>query len=575
MTSYWIHYYKKYKGLLAVVLIGTFLSSALDLAFPAVVRDLIDRVLPSGDLTSLWRGSALLLALYVAGFAVQFAVAYYGRVMSAGIEHDMRRDLFSHLESLSLSFYDNEKVGQLLSRITSDISEMSELSFRGPNDFLICSVTMVGTLVMLVIINWQLALLIGAMLVLKAVQTFKTNLKMKAAFRRNRAKLGDLSAQVEESLSGIRITKAFAREDYEMARFSESSNALRETRCASYKLVSLFSSGINFFTNFINVAVFLAGGLMMASGDLAFSDFVAFLLYVNIFMKPVFRLTILTEVYQRGMAGYHRFSEIMKVRSLITSPAHPKPVPQLTEGIHFDHVSFSYDGVHPVLTDLNFTIPVGKTIAFVGETGVGKSTIAHLLLRFYDPTGGRITFDGVDLKELDLKDLRQAVGIVQQEVFLFSDSAAENIGYGRDGATREEIETAARQAAADGFIRVLPQGYDTEVGERGVKLSGGQKQRITIARVFLKDPPIVIWDEATSSLDTQTEEQIAEVFRSLTRERTTILIAHRLSTVRMADRIIVLDKGRIIEEGTHEALLAQKGKYYQLYEAQRAPTKES
>ena len=569
MITRFMKYYKPYMKILVWVIIGTFAMAGLDLIFPIVVRNLINQVLPEKDMHRLLWGSAILLVLYIINFIIQFLVQYYGHVMSASIEHDMRRDLFSHIEKLSFHYFDNEKTGQLLSRITSDITEISELSFRGPNDVLLCGVIMAGTLVVMLVMNWKLALLIGALLVAKAIHTVKINKQMKGAFRKNRRVAGEVAARAEESLSGIRLVKAFAQEAFELSRFEEKSVDLRNTKFASYRLVGYFSGSINFFTNFINVVVILAGGFMITRDELLLSDFVAFLLYVNIFMRPVFRLTILAEVYQRGMAGFHRFEEIMHTEPSIKDPPHPLTLTHVKGDIDFHDLSFGYEPNRLILHHLNFDIPAGKTVAFVGETGAGKSTLVSLLLRFYEPTEGAITLDGYNLNEFAQQDLRRKIGIVQQDVFLFGDTIAENIAYGREGASMDEIRRAAKMAAADEFIESLPNGYDTKVGERGVKLSGGQKQRIAIARVFLKNPPVVIFDEATSALDTQTEKTVQATLDDLAKDRTTIIIAHRLSTVRNADCIYVLDHGSLIESGNHEALIAKKGKYYELYEAQK------
>lgn len=573
MIKRFIQYYKPYMGILVGVILGTFAMAGMDLVFPIVVRDLINRVLPEKDVEQLLIGSALLLVLYAVNFTVQFLVQYFGHIMSASIEHDMRRDIFAHIEKLSFRYFDNEKTGQLLSRITSDITEISDLSFRGPNDVLLCGVIMAGTLVIMLVMNWKLALLIGFLLILKSIHTLKVNRKMKSAFRQNRAKAGEVSARAEESLAGIRLVKAFAQEKFELERFCAKSKELRDSKFRSYKFVAYFSGSINFFTNFINVAVLLAGGYMITVNELAVSDLVAFFLYVNIFMRPVFRLTILAEVYQRGMAGFHRFEEIMHTEPSIRDVSSPLPIQQLKGDIAFEHMSFGYDPNRLILKDLNFKIREGKTVAFVGETGAGKSTLVSLLLRFYEPSSGRITVGGHDIQSFAQHELREKIGLVQQDVFLFSDSIAENIAYGRENAAPEEIFRAAKLAAADRFIAELPNGYDTMVGERGVKLSGGQKQRISIARVFLKNSPIVIFDEATSALDTETETLVQETLDKLARNRTTIIIAHRLSTIRNVDCIFVLDQGRLIESGTHEELLSRKGKYYDLYEAQKKKKK--
>lgn len=565
MVKTFAAYYRCHGKILFFIILGSCAIAGLELLFPMIVRNILDNALPRLDSDELLQWSVALLVLYLINCAITYFVQYYGHVMGVEIENSLRKDLFFHLQQMSFRFFDNNKTGQLLARLTSDIAEISELAFRGPNDLIVCTISMVGTIVLLFWLNPELGFVIGALLIIKAIHTVIVNLKMKQSFRYFRNSFGDVTAKAEESLSGMRLIKAFAREKAEYEAFSKVSSIYVEAKKKSFKILAYFIGSMNFFTNITNLAIMAIGGYMVINGKMMLSDLVAFFLYVGLFIKPLMRLLAFSEIYQRGMAGYYRFYEVMRQQPEIVDSPDSEECDAITGNIQFEHVTFGYDEKNIILQDLNLTVVPGETVAFVGETGAGKTTIANLLLRFYEPLKGRILINGKDIRSYTQSSLRKQIGLVQQDVFLFSESVKFNIIYGNDSASMEEVVAAARAASAEKFIEELPSGYDTEIGERGVKLSGGQKQRLAIARIFLKNPPIVVLDEATSALDSKTEQQIQSALDKLTEGRTTFIIAHRLSTIKNADRIIVLKNGKIVESGTHEDLLAKRGFYYELY----------
>ncbi|WP_304117001.1 ABC transporter ATP-binding protein, partial [Phascolarctobacterium succinatutens] len=559
MFKTFLSYYKPYKGILLFVVIGSLLRALLELFFPYVVKLMLEQQLPLLNLPLLLKWSAALFVMYLANFGMHFSIIYWAQVMSSAMERDMRRDLFRHLQKLSFGFYDKNKSGQLLSRLTSDLGETAGLAGNAPNDIIVCGLTMLGTMVILVYMNPLLGSFIALLLVLKAVHTVLVNLRMKKAFFANRVAMGEVTAKAAESINGVRLIKAFAGERSDMAQFMEKADAYLATCKKSFKFKSYFIGSMIFFSNFINVAILFVGGLLINQGLMSFGELVAFFLYVGLFMNPLMQLLGFSEIYQRGMAGFKRFYELLQEKPEITDAPDAKSCPPCKGNITFDNVSFAYADGRPVIRGLSLNVAAGETVAFVGATGAGKTTIASLLLRFYEPQSGRILLDGCDIRELTQESLRRQIGLVQQDVFLFGDSVRYNIAYAKPDATADEVQAAAKAAAADEFIQKLPAGYDTEVGERGVKLSGGQKQRLAIARVFLKNPPVVVLDEATSALDNITEQQIQRELDELAVGRTTLIIAHRLSTIRHADKIVVLDEGTVVECGTHKELLARRG----------------
>lgn len=562
-------YYKPYLKVFFADLFFAVLGAGTALVVPLLVRfitsDVIYRSENEAAKLIFAIGAVMLFLVLVEGFC-NFFIAYYGHIMGAKIEYDMRTQIFGHLQKLSFSFYDNQKVGQLMSRITNDLFEISELLHHGPEDIVISIIKIIGSFVILIQIDWKLTLLAFIVIPFMMVYASIFNRKMKRAFKKNRVKIAEINSQIEDNLSGIRVVKSFANEDVEMEKFLIGNDGFLNAKRDSYKYMGGFHAGLGAFTTLITIVVLVGGALFVTTKEVNVSDLVTFVLYIGIFTEPVRKLINFAETFLNGYSGYERFREIMAIEPDIKDIPSAKEMKSANGVIDFVDVSFGYEEKnHMVLNKVNLHVPAGQYIALVGASGVGKSTLCSLIPRFYDVTDGKICIDGQDIKTMKLKSLRQQIGIVQQDVYLFVGSVKDNISYGKPNSSMDEIIEAAKNANAHEFIMALPDGYDTDIGQRGVKLSGGQKQRLSIARVFLKNPPILIFDEATSALDNESEKVVQESLEKLARNRTTFVIAHRLSTIKNAEKILVLTEEGIQEQGTHQELLEQKGVYERLY----------
>ena len=544
-----------------------FLVAICDLFYPMITRNIINDFVPNQKLRTMLVWALVLLLIYVIKTGLNYFIQYYGHVVGVRMQADMRREVFAHLQKLPFSYFDEHKTGVIMSRIINDLQEISELAHHGPEDLFVSTIMLIGSFIILCTINIPLTIIIFAFLPLLIWFAAKKRIKMNKAFTESRIKVGEVNASLENSISGIRVAKAFANRDYEIEKFQKNNISFQKSREFAYQAMAEFFSGMNFIVDFLNVIVLALGGYFVYQGHISVGDYVAYLLYINLFLGPIRKLIQFVEQLQLGMTGFKRFNELLEaeVEVEVESPLSLKDV----EGkIVFEDVSFQYDENTHILDNVNLTIEKGRTVALVGPSGGGKTTLCHLIPRFYEIDEGRIFIDDFDIKELDRSSLRKNIGIVQQDVFLFTGTIRENIAYGRLDASDEDIIEAAKKANIHEFIMNLEDQYDTYIGERGVKLSGGQKQRLSIARVFLKNPPILILDEATSALDNATELLIQQSLDELCKGRTTLIVAHRLSTIKNADEIIVLTDQGIEERGTHEDLLAQKGIYSSLYQAQ-------
>ena len=558
-------YYKPYLGTFIIDMILAMMSAAVALVIPLVVRYITSKVAyMQADEASkaIFTIVVILFVLVLVQWGCNYYISNYGHVMGAKIEYDMRAEIFKHYQKLSYSFYDDQKVGQLLSRITSDLFDITELLHHGPENITISLIKIVGALVILSTIDVRLTLTAFVLVPVMLVFAYFLNKKMKRAFKRNRIRIGEINAQIEDNLSGIRVVKSFANEDIECGKFKKGNDLFLESKKDSYHYMGMYNAGLTAFTTMINVIVIAVGGIGITRGWVNITDFVTFLLYINIFTEPVKVLIDFTEQFQNGYSGYERFLEILSVEPDIKEKPDAVELKDVKGEITFDNVSFRYkDGIEEVLSGISFNVTPGRYVALVGPSGAGKTTLCSLIPRFYEATEGSIRIDGKDIKDVTLKSLRDNIGVVQQDVYLFMGSIKENIRYGKPDATDDEVIAAAKLANAHEFIEAFENGYDTDIGQRGVKLSGGQKQRLSIARVFLKNPPILIFDEATSALDNESEQIVQESLEKLAKNRTTFVIAHRLTTIENAEEIFMLTDEGIKERGTHKELMELDGEY--------------
>lgn len=564
-----IKYYKPHKKLFLWDMFFAFLIAAIDLIFPMLSRDVVSVIIPSKDLGLLTRFTLIALGLYALRMYCTYWVGYYGHMMGARIEYDMKLTLFEHMQKLHHKFFDKNRTGQIMNRFTGDLFEIAELTHHGPEDLFISIVMLVGGFILLLTINVPLTLIMFSVVAVLVWFAYYRRIHMGQAFRDQKAKAADLNSKLENSVSGIRLAKAFCNEDYEKERFDEYNQALYESKDEAYYQMGIFAAVNTFLTDLLNLVVVSFGGYFVYQGWINLGDLVAYILFANFMLKPVRRLMDFIQQFQQGMAGYERFAEIMAVDPEIEDAPNAKQLTGLEGTITFENVNFRYSSEDDyVLSDFNLTIQKGETVALVGSSGVGKTTIAHLIPRFYEIESGVIAIDHQDIRQITLRSLREKIGFVGQDVLIFYGTVEENIAYGNPSATRDDIIKAAQKANIHEFIMSLEKGYDTIVGERGIMLSGGQKQRLSIARLFLKNPDIIILDEATSALDNENEAIVQSAIEALAKGRTTLVIAHRLSTIRNADRIVVMDQGGITEQGTHDELIAKQGAFYRFHSLQ-------